>query len=299
MRSCRVGKRRYATYRNHTWVLCAYGESPYLEECIRSLINQTVGSKILIATSTPNDEINRLAGKYDLPVFVNTGASGITRDWNFALSCATTRYVTIAHQDDVYESIYLERALRGLSGARHPLIFFSDYYEIRDGRKVVSNRNLRIKRMMLLPLRSRLLQNSVFVRRRILSLGSPIDCPSVTYVMPNLQSIQNHQGNLNKQNQEGQQNKSEGEGLLFDPAYRVAQDWEAWERISRMEGTFVFDPYLLMGHRIHEASTTTELIADQTRTKEEMSIFRRFWPAWMAKRIERWYRKGQDSNRIG
>ena len=277
MRSGRGGKRRYSTYRNHTWVLCAYGESPYLEECIRSLINQTVGSKILIATSTPNDEISRLAEKYDLPVFVNTGEGGITRDWNFALSCATTRYVTIAHQDDVYESIYLERALRGLSGARHPLIFFSDYYEIRDGRKVVSNRNLRIKRMMLLPLRSRLLQNSVFVRRRILSLGSPIDCPSVTYVMPNLRKLKNQ---------------------LFDPAYRVAQDWEAWERISRLEGTFVFDPRLLMGHRIHEASTTTELIADQTRTKEEMSIFRRFWPDWMAKRIESWYRKGQDSNEI-
>ena len=287
MRYSRIGKRRYATYRNHTWVLCAYGESPYLEECIRSLINQTVGSKILIATSTPNDEISRLAEKYDLPVFVNTGEGGITRDWNFALSCATTRYVTIAHQDDVYESIYLERALRGLSGARHPLIFFSDYYEIRDGRKVVSNRNLRIKRMMLLPLRSRLLQNSVFVRRRILSLGSPIDCPSVTYVMPNLQNIQNHQ------------NQSDGGSLLFDPAYRVAQDWEAWERISRMEGTFVFEPRLLMGHRIHEASTTTELIADQTRTKEEMSIFRRFWPEWAARRLESWYRKGQDSNKVG
>ena len=26
---------------NHTWVICAYGESEYLEACIQSLKNQT------------------------------------------------------------------------------------------------------------------------------------------------------------------------------------------------------------------------------------------------------------------
>ena len=267
--------RRQAAGSAHTWVLCAYGESPYLEECILSLRNQTVRSRILIATSTPNTEICRLAEQYHLPVCVNRDKQGITRDWNFAVNCAKTRYVTIAHQDDVYERTYLERALKGLSGARHPLIFFSDYYEIRNGKRVTSNRNLRIKRVMLLPFRSRLLQNSVFVRRRILSLGSPIDCPSVTYVRPNLPK-----------------------GDLFDPSYKVAQDWEAWERFSRRKGTFVFDAHLLMGHRIHEASTTTQLIADQTRTKEELSIFRRFWPEKAASWIENRYRRGQESNRI-
>ncbi len=264
-----------SVYKNHTWVICAYGESPFLQECIRSLWKQTIMSKILIATSTPNQSIYKLAKRYDIPVFVNSGEHGITQDWNYAISCAKTRYVTIAHQDDIYEPAYLERALKGLSGARHPLIFFSDYYEIRDGEKVSSNRNLQIKRVMLLPFRSRLLQNSVFVRRRVLSLGSPIDCPSVTYVIPNLP-----------------------EGDLFDPSYRVAQDWEAWERFSKLDGTFVFCPQLLMGHRIHEESTTTELIADQTRTKEELSIFRRFWPECIARLIEHYYRKGQDSNQV-
>ena len=247
----------------HTWVICAYGQSPYLEDCVRSLLRQTVRSRILIATSTPNEKIRKTAAHFHLPVYVNEGEHGITQDWNYAVSCAKTRYVTIAHQDDIYESIYLERALKGLRGARHPLIFFSDYYEIRNGEKVSSNRNLRIKRVMLLPFLSRLLQNSIFVRRRVLSLGSPIDCPSVTYVIPNLP-----------------------EGPLFDSTYRVAQDWESWG-------------HLLMGHRIHEESTTTELIADQTRTKEELSIFRRFWPERAAGWIEGRYRKGQDSNRMG
>ena len=255
-------------YSNHTWVLCAYGESPYLEECILSLKNQTVRSKILIATSTPNDIIRSAAERFRIPIYINEGEHGITQDWNFAVSCAGTRYVTIAHQDDVYEKTYLERALRALRGARHPLIFFTDYYEIREGRRVISNRNLRIKRLMLIPFRSRLMQNSVWVRRRVLSLGSPIDCPSVTYVIPNLAGAFSKNG-------------------LFDTSYRVTQDWEAWERISRLSGTFVCDHHILMGHRIHEESTTTELIADHTRTKEELSIFRRFWPDIVAGWLER------------
>ena len=40
--------------KEHTFVVCAYGESPYLEKCIDSLEKQTVKSRILIATSTPN-----------------------------------------------------------------------------------------------------------------------------------------------------------------------------------------------------------------------------------------------------
>ena len=33
---------------NHTWVICAYGESDYLEVCIQSLKNQTLQSQMCI-----------------------------------------------------------------------------------------------------------------------------------------------------------------------------------------------------------------------------------------------------------
>ena len=55
----------------HTFAICAYGESPYLEECIQSLLNQKTESKILIATSTPNSQILEMGEKYDIPIFVN------------------------------------------------------------------------------------------------------------------------------------------------------------------------------------------------------------------------------------
>ena len=40
---------------NHTWVICAYGESDYLEACIQSLKNQTLQSQIICYSSTPLD----------------------------------------------------------------------------------------------------------------------------------------------------------------------------------------------------------------------------------------------------
>ena len=45
----------------HTFVICAYKESEFLEECILSLKKQTVRSNIFIATSTPNKYIDDIA----------------------------------------------------------------------------------------------------------------------------------------------------------------------------------------------------------------------------------------------
>ena len=85
------------TKRNdHTFAICAYKESPYLEECILSLKNQTVKSNIIMATSTPNEWIQGLAEKYEIPLYINTGEGGIAQDWNFAYRQAKTDYVTAA-----------------------------------------------------------------------------------------------------------------------------------------------------------------------------------------------------------
>ena len=51
---------------NHTFVICAYKESPYLEECIRSLKNQSVRTNLRMATSTDNGHIRALAEKYGI-----------------------------------------------------------------------------------------------------------------------------------------------------------------------------------------------------------------------------------------
>ncbi len=65
----------------HTFVICAYKESEFLEECILFVKNQSISSRRgnFIATSTPNKYIEALAEKYNLKVFVNDGPGGITR----------------------------------------------------------------------------------------------------------------------------------------------------------------------------------------------------------------------------
>ena len=75
---------------SHTFAICAYKQSPYLEECICSLTAQTVKSNIIIATSTPNDYIKALAEKYHLSLYINQGESGIAQDWNIAYRQAKT-----------------------------------------------------------------------------------------------------------------------------------------------------------------------------------------------------------------
>lgn len=258
----------------HTFVVCAYKESPYLEECIQSLLSQTVGSNIIIATSTPNDFIISEAVKYDLPVIVNSGASGITQDWNFAYTHADSKYVTIAHQDDVYDPDYLETGLKKLEASRRPLIFFSNYYEIRENEKIYSNRLLQIKRLMLLPIRLPMAEQSKWIRRRILSFGSPICCPSVTFAKENLPYA------------------------VFQHGFRACEDWQAWELISRLKGDFLYSPKALMGHRIHGGSETSAIIEDRGRTEEEYIMYRKFWPDKIARLLNRAYSTAQGSNNL-
>ena len=239
---------------NHTFAICAYKESPYLEECITSLMEQTVKSEIFIATSTPNKYIDDIAAKYNLKVYVNEGESGITQDWNFAYSKVQTDYVTIAHQDDKYAPEYVENLLAYTAKAKKPLLFFTDYAEIRNGEIVTTNKILKVKRIMLFIMRPKAMWGSRFIRRRVLSLGSPICCPSATYYRPNLMK------------------------QVFLNGFRADEDWEAWERLSKLKGDFIFCNKILTYHRIHEDSETTKILNDNKRSEEDYIMYQKFWP---------------------
>ena len=256
--------------KHHTFVICAYKESPYLEECIQSLKSQTVKSEIIMVTSTPCDYISDMAGKYNIPLYINEGESGITQDWNFGLSKVKTKLATIAHQDDVYVSEYTEVFLKSLKGSSKPIIIFSDYGEIRDGKKTTDVQMLKIKRIMLLPITPRIFRGSRFMRRRVLSMGDPICCPSVMFAMRNL------------------------EQPVFRNHFVCCEDWEAWEKLSRKKGDFIYIPKPLMYHRIHEESTTTKSLEAGGRIAENYEMFCKFWPAPIARLINKYYTKSED-----
>lgn len=138
---------------------------------------------------------------------------------------------------------------------------------------MTDNKLLNVKKTLLKPLENGKHASSKLVRRRCLSLGSPpICCPSVTYVLPAL------------------------EQPFFVAGFKSDLDWQAWEKISRMDGSFVYDPDVLMWHRIHEGSETSALIKDDTRTKEDLAMLSMFWPKPIARLVNHFYSAGQKSN---
>ncbi len=70
---------------NHTFVICAYGDSKYLEECIHSLKQQTLQSQLILYTSTPSEYIEQICQKNAIVMHTAQGG-GIGKDWNLALS---------------------------------------------------------------------------------------------------------------------------------------------------------------------------------------------------------------------
>ncbi len=263
----------------HTFVICAYKESSFLEECIESLKNQTVKSTIIMATSTPNSYIEDIARKHNIELFVNEGEKGISADWNFGISKAKTQYVTVAHQDDVYRRNYTVECMHAMENDKKPLIFFTNYEELRNGEPCHSNKLLSVKRLMLFPLgigtkSCKIFSHSRFVRRRILAMGNPICCPSVTF------------------------NMSLMPDKIFTVGMKSNVDWEAWEKLSRLRGGFLYEKKPLCYHRIHQESTTTEIIADNGRTEEDYQMYCKFWPKWIAGILLHWYTDSQKSNSL-
>lgn len=258
--------------KDHTFAVCAYGESPYLPECIASLLRQTDSDSIIITTSSPNQFIREVADKYNIKLYIRDGQSNIADDWNFAYESAQAKLITIVHQDDIYLEDYKREMIEKINSSKKPLIAFSNYMELRGETAVTDNHVLNIKKIMLRPLSHKNQWGKVWVRRRILSLGNPICCPSVMYVKDNLETP------------------------LFSKGLRSNLDWETWERISRCKGDFVYCNQQLMEHRIHPDSTTTALISENKRSDEDYVIFRRFWPALFARMLTRFYSESEKSN---
>ena len=271
----------------HTFVISAYKESQYLEECIESLKNQTISSEIILSTSTPGPYLEEMCRKHAIKYCVRDGQPGIAADWNYALSCADTPYVTIAHQDDIYEKDYTKYILATAHEYENDkktsgIIIFTDYSELVDGIKYTDRTNLRIKRILLWPLKRKKRQNSIFWKRQVLRLGNAISCPTITYSMPV----------IDKYMQE--ENREE----LFQQHFRSNLDWETTEWLSKKQGAFVYIPKILVAHRIHAQSETTMTIQDKMRGNEDYEMFVKFWPKWIAKLVTKVYGQSEKSNEV-
>ncbi|WEV60920.1 glycosyltransferase family 2 protein [Streptococcaceae bacterium ESL0729] len=258
---------------NHTFVICAYKESPYLEACIESLMDQESvargDSKIILYTSTPGAYTDDLGRKYNIEVFAGV-KKGIGANWNEALGFVDTKYATIAHQDDIYLPDYGVRVLDAFNKNQNLKIVFTDYGEIDAAGQVrVRNINLKIK---TLGLKTMSLFNNKTYQRRIYAFGNFISCPAVSY---NLEALAD---------------------FKFDEKLKMTLDWDAWERIMKLPGNIKYLPVQAMYHRIHEDSETSANTVDKSREQEEYLIYRRYWPEFISKLLMKAYVKNQKTN---
>ena len=260
---------------DHTFVVPAYRRSPFLEDCLASLRAQTVGSRVVLSTSTPFDGIDALAARHGAELFIHGPNRGIGNDWNAALAQSRTEWTTIAHQDDIYHPAYTDALVRAGKAAANALIVFCDYAERWDDGTRANVALVRMKRALLefgFLGRSRI--DRIGAKRRALWFGNSISCPTVTY----------HRRALR--------------GFRFREDMKICLDWAAWLDLAARPGAFVRVRRVLMEHRIHEGSETTAGFGSGVRGREDLEMLSAMWSRPVARLIAtsyRWaYAQGQQ-----
>lgn len=257
----------------HTFAILVYKDSPYLEECIHSLLAQTIQSTLLLSTSTPSIFITSLAQKYAIPMVVNSNRNGISIDWSFAYEAARTPYVTLAHQDDYYFPEYTEQCLKAAQPYHDNLIIFTDYSEIVGSQRRYSLLII-IKHLLLWPFIFRTTLQSPYMKMWCLLFGNPIPCPSVMYHKETIGAFE------------------------FSQDWQFNLDWDAWVRLAQRQGAFVYIKKPLITHRLHENSETSRLIRNQQRAKEELLMLQRLWGTPLGTILAKVYQFGARFNSI-
>lgn len=249
----------------HAFVVPAYGESPYLRECLASLRAQDMPTPIYISTSTPSPWLSALAEETGATLFEHGPNRGIGHDWNQAVAATAAEWVTLAHQDDTYLSHFARDTMHCVQ--RHPSadLVMTGYGELVGNRVRAWTPMLAVKR--LLEEQAFLGREAVQRRRakqRLLAFGCAIPCPTVTL----------------------RRDRALG---LFREDLKVDLDWDAWLRLCEGPGAFARVRRLCMLHRIHAGSETSDGVRAGVRAREDVAMFQRLWPAPVARLLARLY----------
>lgn len=250
----------------HSFVVLAYKDSPFLEECLNSLKTQTIKSKIIIVTSTPSVFIENIAKKFQIEVKINLRPNGIAGDWNFALHEAPTNWVTLAHQDDIYHPSFASTTINALNKQPNLSLHFTNASE-----KSFNNTTKRftlntfVKSILLIPFSIQNPLESSILKKMVLAFGNPICCPTVTY------------------------NKTVLKQFSFRENYSYVLDWMAWIDIFKLNAPVAYNKAHLLTHRIHEASATVGELKKGVSKKEETLVLEKFWGKTLTKIIYFFY----------
>ncbi len=255
-----------------TFAVCAYKDSPYLEEALACARKQSIPVRLIVTTSTPSEYIRKLAEKYQAEYIVNPEKKGIASDWNFALAQIRTPYGAILHQDDVYFPEYAAKVVKAMKKTPDVRLVFTDYGDLLSDGKVHANRlYLWIKRFLLWGFYLKRIHHSRIMKQSAVVFGNAVSCPTVAYHLA-----------LGK--------------VEFDSTYSVNLDWAMWLKQSREPGAFAYIPEVLMAHRIAESMETASAIADNRRYEEDFRIFESIWGRRIAGLLMKLYKKSYSAN---
>lgn len=261
---------------DHSFAIPVYQTAPSLGVLIESLRAQEgVRSEILLSSSTPSTELGQIAKLHAIRLHINPLRVDIAADWNFALAAATTRFVTLAHQDDLFESSYVSRLRAALCANPGAIMAFCDYSEHSPHGPRAPNLNLRIKRALCRrAFGDRECISSTRDKVRLLSLGNPICCPSVMF------------------------DRSKIPHFRFPDGFLTNLDWRAWLDLAHSAGGFVYVRDCLVSKGLHAESATTATIANRAREREDRALFDALWPRPIAAMLAAVYRLGYRANRL-
>ena len=254
--------------RSHSFVVLAYKDSPFLPACVASVCAQTVASNVVITTSTPSAYIDEVAARFGVPVKVNPQRAGIAADWAFGLAATEARYVTLAHQDDVYYPTFSEQTLDAFGRWHQAVLCFTGYEEIDDEGQPKSSKISKIKHLIqffAIGGRERVGGRSLHA---ILALGNTLPCSTVTYDRQRLGDFR------------------------FSDSLASNLDWDAWMSLLDRGETFLHVNARVVGRRHNALTETAALIRDGRRAREDLIMFRRLWPGAIGDLIAFVYRLG-------
>jgi hypothetical protein len=216
-----------------------------------------------------------MAADYGLELRINDVRLDIATDWNFVMATSESQFVTIAHQDDVYDREYLAVMREKAACYKRMVIAFSDYQEHTEQNIRPPNVNLRVKRWLCARAFGR--RDAIDLRPdkiKLLNLGNPICCPSVMI------------------------NRGVVPDFRFRGSWKTNLDWDAWVRLAHEPGPYVYAAGKLVSKRVHTDSETSVTIANRIRQSEDRRMFERFWPKPLAALIATVYAAGYIANKV-
>lgn len=293
----------------HVFAVCAYRESPYLEECLNSLLAQTEKSRIIVCTSTPSAFLTELCRKYGLPLYVRDGESSLCADWNFAVETAVREtleqgrnvqekagasnagamqkeagqkaaacqkaetipsvMVTIAHQDDRYHKEYTAELCSAYRKWPDLRLFCTRYRTIDAAGAAAAGIGTAERIKRILRLPLRLQGLCAGTWWKRLPLRLGNSIGCPTCTYV-----------LGK-----------ADLPLFRRPYAFVIDWDTLWRLAGEPGRFICREKELMDYRVHSGAATMANIANHNREKEETEMFHRMWPGPIAGFLMHFYKR--------